>query len=456
MFNEALKSGNLPEEVYEGNIIDLYKGKGVKIDPNNYRGIALLDTTLKIYTAILCSRLNEAVESHKLLPDTQYGFRKGRSTIKAAKVLKGYINHDILEAGHSYACFVDFKQAFDSVSRNKLAHKLYRMKIRGPFLRSIIAILRGTRVAVRQDRTNSEFFTTTKGIPQGDRLSPILFALFIADLSEILLKQGVKVIFYADDLVITSSKIENIQDALDRLAMYCEDNELRVNVAKTHAMKFRKGGRIHPRDKLYYNKQPISYQNSFIYLGIVFSTKQSLDSHLHHLKSKSAKALNRLHAKVNLRKVRYKSAGRLLDSIIKQTATYGTEVFNLLDDEKSNNKFVEHCKKICGMFWKRWCGISLYWRNSRLLKMMHIDDPLRIQRCRKVDRRKIAIYYANGYHHKMCSENNCYDIKDDCQCKFCKFPIFGPDHIFLCSNIQESKYLDKVRFLYGHDSSDAQ
>ena len=98
-------------------------------------------------------------------------------------------------------------------------------------------------------------------------------------------------------------------------------------------MKFRKGGQIHPRDKLYYNKQPITYQNSFIYLGIVFSTKQSLESHLHHLKWKSVKALNRLHAKVNLRKVRYKAADRLLDSIIKPTATYGTQVFNLLDDE---------------------------------------------------------------------------------------------------------------------------
>ena len=103
--------------------------------------------------------------------------------------MKVYINHDILETGHSYACHIDFKEAFDSVSGNKLEQKLYRMKMRGPFLRSIIALLRGTRVIVRHDRTNSEFFTTTRGIPQGDWLTPILLDLFFANSTEILLKQ---------------------------------------------------------------------------------------------------------------------------------------------------------------------------------------------------------------------------------------------------------------------------
>ena len=61
--------------------------KGEKTDLNSYRGISLLSYVYNSYSAILYNRLSNWVDLQKLLPDTQYGFRKDRSTILAAKRL---------------------------------------------------------------------------------------------------------------------------------------------------------------------------------------------------------------------------------------------------------------------------------------------------------------------------------------------------------------------------------
>ena len=53
---------------------------GQLAEPNNYRSITLLNCIGKIFTAILGNRLCEWVESNKLLPEMQFGFRRNRRT----------------------------------------------------------------------------------------------------------------------------------------------------------------------------------------------------------------------------------------------------------------------------------------------------------------------------------------------------------------------------------------
>jgi len=51
--------------------------EGDRNDPDNYRGICLLNTGYKIYSKIIAKRLTAIAEV--LLLDEQNGFRKGRS-----------------------------------------------------------------------------------------------------------------------------------------------------------------------------------------------------------------------------------------------------------------------------------------------------------------------------------------------------------------------------------------
>ena len=120
----------------------------------------------------------------------------------------------------------------------------------------------------------SEKITQRVAVAQNDKLSPLLFSLFVADLPEIIENCDYRCIIYADDLVLTSDKIFDVQLARYRIRTYCYDNKLQVNVGKK-AMNFRKGRRLKRTDKLTYLMDPIEFVNSFCYLGVALATQSN-------------------------------------------------------------------------------------------------------------------------------------------------------------------------------------
>ena len=125
IFNKILDSGHFPEKWCEGIIVPIYK-KGNKADVNNYRGITILSCLSKIFTIILNRRITSISEENNLISDSQFGFRKGKSTVDALFVLLNVVHKFLNENKRLYCVFVDFKKAFDSVYRNALWLKLYR------------------------------------------------------------------------------------------------------------------------------------------------------------------------------------------------------------------------------------------------------------------------------------------------------------------------------------------
>ena len=74
-----LNTGCFPQTWSNGIITPIHKG-GSKEDPKNYRGITLLNTGGKIFASILHSRLSEWLEERCLISESQFGFRRNRST----------------------------------------------------------------------------------------------------------------------------------------------------------------------------------------------------------------------------------------------------------------------------------------------------------------------------------------------------------------------------------------
>eukprot|EP00959_Pyramimonas_sp_CCMP1952_P116626 2437486-Pyramimonas_sp.AAC.1 len=67
-------------EVLRARVVLIYK-KGDTSNWENYRPISLLNSTYKIYAAIVQKRLASTLDTH--LQTTQYGFRQRRSTAQA-------------------------------------------------------------------------------------------------------------------------------------------------------------------------------------------------------------------------------------------------------------------------------------------------------------------------------------------------------------------------------------
>ena len=128
-----------------------------------------------------------------------------------------------------YACFVDFKAAFDSVWRDALLMKLYNYGVGGSFLKLVKDLHVDVYYCLKINGGLANAFRSAIGVKQGCVLSPLFFKIFIADLSDIfdedchpVLLNSTKLncLSYADDLVLLSESKEGLQRCIDKLNAY--------------------------------------------------------------------------------------------------------------------------------------------------------------------------------------------------------------------------------------------
>ena len=137
LFNLVLQTGIVSEEWCISNIIPLYKNKGDICNPGNYRGISIVSCFGIFFTSVLSQRLGIFIDGYGLIGSEQGGFRKGHSTIDHVFVLKTLIDLYPNKRKRIYCCFIDYKKAFDNVSRVSLWTKMLSLNINGQILNVI-------------------------------------------------------------------------------------------------------------------------------------------------------------------------------------------------------------------------------------------------------------------------------------------------------------------------------
>jgi sorting nexin-29 len=166
----------LPQQWNKGTICPVYK-KGERLNCNNYRPIAVLNTAYKIFSILLNKRLIENIENK--LEDKQMGFRPNRSTTDNIFTVR-----QIFEKSHEYNIdlyniFVDYTHTFDSVNRNKLTEYLKKFNVPDKLIRLIALTLKHTRASIKINKDYTKELVVKCGVKQGDPLSATLFSLVI-------------------------------------------------------------------------------------------------------------------------------------------------------------------------------------------------------------------------------------------------------------------------------------
>jgi hypothetical protein len=228
----AHRGGVLPAAYYQALICAIPKPGGGP-DISSSRPICLLEVSVKLYTRILTSRWSAVLEKAGYLGDVQFGFRPGRSATDAFHTVLGAFEDAKERASPLHALFLDVEKAFDSPEPWGL-QQAYRLAGAPPRVCKLLGLLDGTVVA----RALSPFGPTRavwmrRGVPQGEVLSPTKFAAWLAPLLRRLTSAAhagdgfvmrggteLRVVAYADDLVLLSSSAEGLQRMADTVGEF--------------------------------------------------------------------------------------------------------------------------------------------------------------------------------------------------------------------------------------------
>ena len=349
IFNVILKCGVVPQQWCIGYIHPLYKNKGDPNDPNNYRGITITSCLGKLFTTLINSRLGKFVEDMELIGPEQAGFRSGYSTVDHIFVLNSLIDFYLFRKKRLYACFIDYKKAFDSIQRQQLWMKLCNLEIQGKLFNVIYDMYTKVKSCVSYGGQCSDFFPCEMGVRQGDNLSPLLFNIFLSDLKSYLVNKynglsnihdiatdimddnlvsylKIYVLLYADDTILLAESPEELQAALNSMNLYCNDWNLKINVSKTKVVIFSRG-KIRKHPHFYLGDKLLEICSDYLYLGVKFNYNGKFSKAQQELFDKGNRAMFSILKRSRQLNLPIDLQLHLFNAIVLPTVLYGCEVW---------------------------------------------------------------------------------------------------------------------------------
>ena len=348
IINKSLTSGNFPNSLKIARVTPIYK-EGSKTDTNNYRPISVLPTMSKIFEKVVHKQLYTYLEINSLLDQNQFGFREKRSTTHAILNFLQYLYKNIDSNKIIISIFLDFRKAFDSVDHNILLSKLKAYGIRGHALDWFQSYLSNRMQYVCLNDVNSDLKPIKYGVPQGSILGPLLFLIFINDISKC--SNLFKCILYADDSTLSSCISVNdldestklLNNELNNVYKWLCANKITINKKKTQYMIFSYNKNIMTTD-IKIGKNIILETDYTKFLGLFLDNHLTFKYHINEISKKLSKSVGLLY-KLN-KFLPQKALKIIYSSLINPYITYGIEAWHGTYKNYTNKIFVLQKKAI--------------------------------------------------------------------------------------------------------------
>jgi exonuclease III len=273
MINESILQGCVPTDLKRARIVPIHK-TGSKREMSNYRPISILSPLAKLLEGFICSQLRDYLLKYSLIATEQYGFQPKKNTKDALLRFINDIQRGLESDLHVLACYIDLKKAFDTVDHTILLGKLQKYGVRGIAHKWFLSYLSNRFQCVKIASSQSSFTKVTCGVPQGSNLGPLLFLLYINDISQSL--HFSKTVLFADDTTLyirhkdKDQLVQNMNADLSNLDAWLAANKLTLNVSKTQLCHFhRKRLNYNLLNPVYIRNNMIDKTNSVKYLGVM-------------------------------------------------------------------------------------------------------------------------------------------------------------------------------------------
>ena len=188
IFNNCLQTGIVPNTLKDVIVSPLFK-KGDNRCMDNYRGISLISHHGKLLEKMVTNRLTDVAEKNDWLPESQNGFRMGRSTIHSIFLSRMLASLCREKGIHCSKAYIDFVKAYDKVNQELLWLILDRRGVPKKMINLIRGFHEGLMASIKIDGILSEPFELKCGLKQGSIIAPLLFNIFFGSAIEIIHNQ---------------------------------------------------------------------------------------------------------------------------------------------------------------------------------------------------------------------------------------------------------------------------
>uniref|UniRef100_H3B479 Reverse transcriptase domain-containing protein n=1 Tax=Latimeria chalumnae TaxID=7897 RepID=H3B479_LATCH len=224
------EESHIPQDLKDAKIITLYKNKGDKADCNNYRGISLLSVVGKVLARVLLKRLQVLAE--RVYPESQCGFRAGRSTTDMSFTLRLLQEKSHEQQAPLYVAFVDLQKAFDMVSRNGIYKILSKIGCPQKVLSLFKEFHEGMKAIIQYENETSSELSIDTDMKQGCVLAPTGFGIFFSILLNLfnirrlqskrhVTQLTIRDLLFADDAAFVSNSPDELQNMMNKFSDVC-------------------------------------------------------------------------------------------------------------------------------------------------------------------------------------------------------------------------------------------
>ena len=327
LFQQSIDTGEIPKEWSLANICPLFK-KSDRSLACNYRPVSLTCVPCKLLEHIVCSNIMAHLDEYKLLSDRQHAFRKGHSCeTQLTTVINDWAK--ILDNRGQVDTFIlDFEKAFDTPPHELLKSKLFGYGIGGKTLKWIDSFLCFRQQRVVVNGVKSDWAPVLSGVPQGTVLGPLLFSLYINDISSDIESE---IRLFADDCVcyreIKDEKdTMKLQRDIDRLGSWARKWGMRFQPVKCNMMQLTRKWikKIHAS----YTFEGTNPENveSIKYLGVTITSDLRWNTHVSNVSTKANRTLGFLRRNLHSCPQEVKEAA--YKGLVRPVLDYGSSVWD--------------------------------------------------------------------------------------------------------------------------------
>ncbi|XP_019170410.1 PREDICTED: uncharacterized protein LOC109165884 [Ipomoea nil] len=367
----SLNNCSLPDGLNETNIILIPKKKTQEM-VSDYRPIALSNVVYRVMAKVITARMKPVMDS--IISESQSAFISERlitDNILVAAEVGHYLNRKQCGLAGWGALKLDMAKAYDRMEWSFLQRMLEALGFDDRWVKFLMMCVSTVSYSVLINGSKSEQITPTRGLRQGDPLSPYLFIICAEGLS-ILLKQaevkgdihGCRVargapsithLFFADDSLLFFKANNQEAGAIKRcLTTYETMSGQAVNYHKSNIC-FSKNTSEEVREEIVDILGVVRAQNFGKYLGLPSFVGRNRRQAFSYIEDKIKQRIGSWNKKL------LSQAGKevLLKSVAQSMPTFAMSVFLLPMNlctaiERAMNRFWWRSGNEQGIHWKAW------------------------------------------------------------------------------------------------------